>query len=57
MRHSGVSYRVALEKDLPQIAWESGHSVETLKSTYLKLVTAADAQRWFNISPPKATAS
>ncbi|MHC1769480.1 MAG: tyrosine-type recombinase/integrase [Verrucomicrobiia bacterium] len=51
MRHSGVSYRVALEKDLPQIAWESGHSVETLKSTYLKLVSAADAQRWFSIIP------
>jgi integrase len=51
MRHSGVSYRVAREKDLAKIAWESGHSVQILKSTYLELVDAADAEKWFNICP------
>jgi integrase len=51
MRHSGVSYRVAREKDLAKIAWESGHSVQILKSTYLELVDSIDAERWFNITP------
>ena len=51
MRHSGVSYRVAREKDLAKIAWESGHSVQVLKSTYLELVDTADAEQWFSIRP------
>jgi integrase len=51
LRHSCISYRVALIKNLPQVALESGNSPQMIDSHYRELVTEQDAQRWFNIMP------
>jgi hypothetical protein len=50
-RHSFISYRVALDRDVAAAADEAGTSVAKVKSTYLKRVTKKDAQEYFTIFP------
>lgn len=49
LRHSAISYRVALTGDVERVALENGNSPSIIYSNYLELVTKEDAERWFGI--------
>ncbi len=51
MRNSYVSYRLAIVKDIAQVALESGNSPGVIQENYLELVTEPEAKRWFSIMP------
>ena len=51
LRHSFVSYRMALVKNETQVALEAGNSAQMIFSNYRELVTEQDAQQWFAIAP------
>jgi integrase len=52
-RHSYISYRVAMLKDVPAVALECGNSPQVIFSNYRALATDAEAKAWFSIQPPK----
>jgi|EBPBio282013_DNA_FD.fasta_scaffold13146_2 integrase len=52
-RHGFSSYRVALIKNLDQVAIEAGHSKQELLSSYFQVVSEESAKAWFSIFPPK----
>ena len=52
-RHSYISYRVAILKDVPAVALECGNSPQVIFSNYRALATDAEAKEWFSIMPPK----
>ncbi|MGA2029407.1 MAG: site-specific integrase [Verrucomicrobiota bacterium] len=51
-RHSYISYRVAVLKDVPAVALECGNSPQVIFSNYRALATDAEAKDWFSIVPP-----
>jgi hypothetical protein len=51
LRHSFISYRVAVVKDLAQVAFEAGNSVEVIQRHYNKRATEAEAKRFFSLTP------
>lgn len=51
LRHSWISYRVALEKDVHRVAIEAGNSANIITKHYLKCVTEVEANRWFTLMP------
>ena len=51
LRHSFISYRVAVVKNLPQVAMEAGNSVNVIQRDYLKVVTEQCGNDWFGIFP------
>ena len=51
LRHSFISYRVALIRDVASVAIEAGNSPAIISRNYLKCVTAEEAARWFEIRP------
>ena len=51
LRHSFVSYRLALTQNANQTALEAGHSADVLFKHYRQLCTEAEAKRWFSIEP------
>lgn len=53
LRHSFISYRVAVTQDLPRTALESGNSVQMIQKHYRDLKTEADGKAWFAIMPPE----
>jgi hypothetical protein len=53
-RHSYASYRIRhLKGNLPELAQEMGNSPKEIINSYKRNVTDADADKWFNIMPPK----
>jgi integrase len=52
LRHSYISYRVALTGDVPRTALESGNSPEIIFRHYHELVDPDAAKAWFGIMPP-----
>lgn len=54
LRHSFCSYRLAVVKSADQVALEAGNSPQKIFSNYRKLVTDAEAERWFSIEPDRA---
>ncbi len=52
-RHSYISYRAAVLKDVPAVAIECGNSPQIIFSNYRALVTEDEAKAWFSIMPPK----
>ena len=52
LRHSFVSYRLALVANAAQVAEECGHGVEIMKKNYRELVTQPEAEAWFSVRPP-----
>src|SRR5262249_27616429 len=54
LRHSFISYRVALTQNIPQVALEAGNSVKLVNSNYRALVTPDEAKAWFAILPKTA---
>jgi integrase len=57
LRHSFVSYRVAMIKNVPQVALESGNSPQMIDSNYRELVTENEAKAWFAIEPEELQAA
>ncbi len=53
LRHSFISYRVALLKDVGQVSLEAGNSPQMIFKHYRQLVRDSEAQEWFSIQPPK----
>jgi hypothetical protein len=48
-RHSYISYRVAVLKDVPAVALECGNSPQVIFSNYRALATDPEAKDWFSI--------
>jgi len=53
LRHSFISYRLALVKDVGQVSLEAGNSPQMVFKHYRQLVRESEAQEWFAILPPK----
>jgi hypothetical protein len=54
LRHSFISYRLALVPDVNRVALEAGNSPQMIFRHYRELATPEQAQTWFSISPAKA---
>jgi integrase len=52
LRHSYISYRVALTCDVARTALEAGNSPEAVFRHYRELVDGDAARAWFSIRPP-----
>jgi len=52
LRHSYISYRVALTGDVPRTALEAGNSPAMIFRHYRELVDEEAAKAWFSIMPP-----
>ena len=52
LRHSYISYRLALMPDTARVALECGNSPDMIFQHYRELVTPDEAKAWFNIMPP-----
>ena len=50
LRHTCISAKVALTKDVPRVAYESGNSVAVIKKYYLDLFTPSVAEEWFSVT-------
>jgi integrase len=51
LRHSFCSYRLAVTHDPAKVAFEAGNSPQMIHRHYRALVTEAQGQDWFNVSP------
>jgi integrase len=56
LRHSYISYRIALVKDAAKVALEAGNSPDIIFKHYRELVTDDTAAEWFSINPPEGLA-
>ena len=54
LRHSSISYRLALTRDLPRVATEAGNSPAIVQRHYAELVKPDDAKKFFGILPTEA---
>ena len=52
LRHSYISYRLALVPDTARVALECGNSPNVIFKHYRELVAPEQAQEWFDILPP-----
>lgn len=55
LRHSFVSYRLAVVKNAAQVALEAGNSPKIIMTNYRELVAPGEAKAWFAIRPEKAS--
>jgi integrase len=53
LRHSFISYRLAIIKNVHQVSLEAGNSPQMVFAHYRQLVTETQAKEWFAITPPK----
>jgi integrase len=51
LRHSAISYRIALTGDIPRVADESGNSPYVIRKNYLNRRKPWQAAQWFGIMP------
>lgn len=51
LRHSAISYKLAMTPDLPRVAYESGNSPKVIQEHYNGLAEAGDAILYFSITP------
>ena len=51
LRHSFISYRVALMKNVQAVALEAGNSPRMIFTSYLEFVDAQDGEAWFAVTP------
>ena len=51
LRHSFIGYRLALVKNVQQVAFEAGNSSNIIFKHYRELVTEQRANTWFSIEP------
>jgi integrase len=57
LRHSAISYRLALTRDLPRVATEAGNSPAIVQRHYAELVKPDAAKNFFGILPTEAATS
>jgi integrase len=53
LRHSFGSYRCAVLRDIPAVAFEMGNSVQMVQAHYHEAQELATAREWFSVSPEK----
>ena len=51
LRHSYISYRLALVQDIAKVAFEAGNSPQMVHSNYKALMTERATKAWFEIAP------
>ena len=51
LRHSFISYRIAIVQSADQVALEAGNSASIIFKHYRELTTPEVAGRWFSILP------
>jgi integrase len=51
LRHSFISYRIAIVKSADQVALEAGNSPSIIFKNYRELTTEQEAEKWFGILP------
>lgn len=51
LRHSFISYRLAVTQNAAQTSMEAGNSAQVVFKHYRELVKPKDAKRWFNVKP------
>lgn len=51
LRHTCISAKVAITRNVPQVAYESGNSVSIIKRHYLDLMPPSLAEAWFAVTP------
>jgi integrase len=51
LRHSFISYRIAIVKSVDQVALEAGNSPSIIFKNYRELTTDEQADKWFGILP------
>ena len=56
LRHSFISYRVAKNKNVNEVAMEAGNSPGMIFKHYRELVTEKEADGWFGVTPDAVTA-
>lgn len=54
LRHSFISYRLAIVKSIGQVAEEAGNSPAMIRKHYNRPIPESEAQRWFDIHPTAA---
>ncbi|MGA7394662.1 MAG: site-specific integrase [Terrimicrobiaceae bacterium] len=54
LRHSFITYRMAVLKNAAQVALEAGNSPRMIFEHYRELVTEAEANAWFAVRPDEA---
>ena len=52
LRHSFISYRVAMTQDVAKVSLEAGNSPQMIFKHYRELVRPDAAKAWFAIMPP-----
>jgi integrase len=52
LRHSFISYRLAVVKDVAEVALEAGNSPQMVFKHYRALVPESQGKEWFQINPP-----
>lgn len=52
LRHSYISYRLAIIKNVHQVSLEAGNSPQMVFRHYRQLVTEIHANEWFSVIPP-----
>ncbi|HEU5125105.1 MAG TPA: tyrosine-type recombinase/integrase [Verrucomicrobiae bacterium] len=52
LRHSFISYRLAVVKDVGQVSLEAGNSPQMVFKHYRQLVRESEAKEWFGVCPP-----
>jgi integrase len=56
LRHSFISYRLAIIKNVHQVSLEAGNSPQMVFRHYRQLVTETHANEWFSITPAQQAA-
>jgi integrase len=54
LRHSYISYTMAIAKDPVRVAYECGNSPQIIRSNYDRVVTKSEGKKWFAIMPKTA---
>ncbi len=52
LRHSFISYRLAVLKDVAQVSLDAGNSPNMVFRHYRQLVTENEGKKWFDTNPP-----
>jgi integrase len=54
LRHSFITYRLAMSKDYVRTAFEAGNSPQIIRSNYDAVATEQEGKSWFSIMPETA---
>jgi integrase len=57
LRHSFITYRVAKNKNVNEVAMEAGNSPDMIFKHYRELVTEKEADAWFGVTPAMVKAA